>query len=408
MGESAGLIGQVIDEGNISTLFQPVVCIDTKGITGFEAFSRGKINEQIIKSSELFECRLENDKRFTLDALCCLHSLKGFHKFLAGHPWLRLFLNIDGRPLEYIEFAKHFLCDITKKSEVSPSNIVVEIGAELLDCKSVKNYMLSCRDEGYQLSIDKVHKRTHTMELVLEIKPEFIKFSSDVWADPADPLYNIDNLKLLVRSCSSIGCQSIGMGVESEDDALYLLQCGINMHQGYYYTKNHTAGCDDDKHRGEVLGFIDSVEHIHAKYRQHKKELITQKKELFDSRHKMMRRIASKFSSLSPGEFEGAIKGLMESWEDAVSAFIVDEKGVQITNRIPFNSSLQSPKNLESIRTVGRDHSTRDFHLHLLLGYERFVCPLDASPFLPQQTTIVAARFFSGHNKIYILCVEFK
>ena len=38
-----GLIAEVIDTERISTLFQPVVRIDSKAITGFEAFSRAKL-----------------------------------------------------------------------------------------------------------------------------------------------------------------------------------------------------------------------------------------------------------------------------------------------------------------------------------------------------------------------------
>ena len=48
-----------------------------------------------------------------------------------------------------------------------------------------------------------------------------------------------------------------------------------------------------------------------------------------------------------------------------------------------------------------------DYHLHLVMGYERFVCPPSSSPFAAHATTLAATRFFTGVNRLNVLCVEF-
>lgn len=402
-------INKIIDSKRVSTLFQPVVSIDKKAIIGFEAFSRGKLDEEnLLESSDMFGCDLPPDVRLSLDAVCCNHSLKRFHKFLKGHPWLNLFLNIDGKVLEHLGHANHFLADLTRKSKVPPANIAIEIASDLMERPAVQSFVETCRDDGYCLSIDKVHKKSPLFEILLETRPDFVKLTSSLWEDPADSLFNVDNLKLIIRACRSIGCQPIAIGVENEDDALYLLQCDLYMQQGYYYTSSRKTRSKDRSEDGtNVSGFLKTIEHVHDKFTKLKADIIANKKERFDSRHKMMQRAASKFSSLLPDEFEDALKAVMAGHTDVVSAFIVDGAGHQVTRRLPRDGALRSPRTLAAIRSQGEDHSMTDYHLHLLMGYERFVCPRAASPFLPKPTTLIALRFFTGLNKPYILCIEF-
>lgn len=402
-------ITRLIDTGRISTLFQPVVSIDRKTIAGFEAFSRGRLDdEHLLNSTDMFDSGVPPEQLLSLDAICCHNSLKRFSKFLLGHPSLCLFLNIDGSVLDHVDHARHFLAEMTHRSQVPPANIAIEIAANHMKRPAVQDFARNCRDGGYLLSIDRVRKKTSVLEKLLQIKPDYVKLSPDMWGDPDDTLYNMDNVRIITRACRSNGCQPIAVGVENEDEALYLMQCDIFMQQGYYYTSSRKTPARESAQEGSnVSGFLETINHVHEKYTQLRKEIIADKRERFDRRHKVMQRAGSKFTSLLPDEFEDALKAVMADQPEIVSGFVIDGDGRQITRRIPRDGVLRSPKTQAAIRSKGLDHSMTDYHLHLLMGYERFVCPPDASPFLPRRTTLIAMRFFTGLEKPYVLCIEF-
>ena len=129
----------------------------------------------------MFECGLTNDARLSLDALCCRQSLTRFRKFLRGYPWLCLFLNIDAAAVEHTDRTRHFLADLTRQSDIPPANIAVEVGADFIASPPVWEFAQACRKDGYQLCVDKVCKKTHVLDILLTVRPEFVKLSPGSW-----------------------------------------------------------------------------------------------------------------------------------------------------------------------------------------------------------------------------------
>ncbi len=400
-------IQRLIESRRIATLFQPVVSIERKNVVGFEAFSRGRLEDDVVLGpAALFDGDLAPETRSSLDGACCSHSLSRFRKFLDNRRNLCLFLNLDARVLDHVTSPTHFLSSMTRENAVPPGNVVVEVSGKHVWDNNIPAFFNMCRDEGYQLSVDRVGRELPVLDVLFKSRPHYIKLDRSVWSVVPGGQDEGLGLDLIVRACQVAGCRPIAIGVENEEDALRLLESGLFLHQGYYYTSGRSKGEPREEDDG-VVGFLKTVEHVHARYTELRKKDIVHKRDRFDRRHKAMQRIVSRFATVLPGDFENHMKTAMASEEDIVSMFILDARGVQITDRPPKSRELNLPRHRDAIRSKGRDHSMTDYHLYLQMGYDRFVNQPLGSPFLPRQTTIIALRFFSDLQNYHVLCIEF-
>lgn len=389
------------------TLFQPIVSIEDKQVLGFEAFSRGIVGDNTSDEADLVElfCNEEDPHLlFELDKICCRTALSRFKKFLKQRDSLCIFINLDARALSKACCDQHFISEVVREINIPARNIVIEISAECLSSEKGVLFVEYCRGKGFQISIDKVEHNSRLLGVLLESRPDFIKLQRSVWSDPADMTFNLSNIDYIVRNCASVDCVPIAIGVEQEDEALYLLQANLFCHQGYYYTRSK---CVDEGSCNSVQGFLEAVERVNSKFKKLHAERIQDRKEHFFRIKSQIHKIASLFSDVPEGRFSALMKKILEKYDDVISLFVLNDNGEQITQRFARNMSKNDPKQYRAVMTMGSDHSLRDYFMHLLLGYENFVTPPQLSPFLSKPTIIVSYRFFNSTTSFYLLCVEF-
>ena len=69
---------ELVREGRISTLFQPIVDPRSRGICGFEALTRGPSDSWLHSPQNLFEAARKNGVKLELDFLCIQNAFKRF------------------------------------------------------------------------------------------------------------------------------------------------------------------------------------------------------------------------------------------------------------------------------------------------------------------------------------------
>ncbi len=83
---------ELIREGRVSTLFQPIVDPRTRGIVGFEALARGPSDSWLHSPQNLFEAARRGGVRLELDFLCIQNAFK---LFAAARVAGQLFVNVS-------------------------------------------------------------------------------------------------------------------------------------------------------------------------------------------------------------------------------------------------------------------------------------------------------------------------
>jgi EAL domain-containing protein (putative c-di-GMP-specific phosphodiesterase class I) len=392
----------VLESESISVFFQPVVSVRTRGILGFEAFSRSISNTGArMDAHDLFGQNWDPETRLQLCRLCRRKALEAFRPIFERHPQMMLFLNTDGGALSAATHLGH-LDAMCQALNIPGKRVVIELERPYLNSPDVARFMLYYRERGFGLSVDLCGGMSVPAEELSALKPDFIKFDRPLFTDVEGQEFKRDMVQSLSRLADRLGSVLLAKSVETEDEALRLLEWGVIHQQGYYYTKDKASGEQDP-----IRAFQQKVEEINRRYRESAQASVAAKRKRYEDFHKVLKKVAYKMADTRELDFSPACERMVASEESLVCAYVLSDDGIQLIPRA-FKRSLgvDSPL-LGPERGRGSDHGIREDVLHLKSGFDKYVLPVQISPYMKLMVSTISARFYNAEGSPFILCLEF-
>lgn len=315
---------------------------------------------------------------------------------------MMLFLNTDGGALSAATKLGH-LDAICQALNIPGKRVVIELERPYLNSPDVARFMLYYRERGFGLSVDLCSGMSVPAEELFALKPDFIKFDRPLFTDVEGQEFKRDMVQSLSRLADRLGSVLLAKNVESEDEALRLLQWGVIHQQGYYYTKDK-----DSAERDPIRAFQQKVEEINRRYRESAQASVAAKRKRYEDFRKVLKKVAYKMADTREHDFAAACERLVATEESLVCAYVLTDDGIQFTPR-SFKRSLgvDSPL-LGPEKGRGSDHGIREDVLHLKSGFDKYVLPVQISPYMKLMVSTISARFYNAEGSPYILCLEFQ
>jgi len=395
-------IESVLASESISVFFQPVVSVRSKNILGFEAFSRSVSDEGArLDAHDLFGQAWDAETRLRLCRLCRRKALEAFRPIFERHPGMLLFLNTDGGAFSASTKPGH-LDAMSQALNIPGKRIVIELERPCLNSPDVARFVSYYRARGFGLSIDIAGAMDLPAEELFALKPDFIKFDRPMFTDVGGQEYKRDMVQSFCRLGERLGSIVIAKNVETEDEALRLLEWGVDHQQGYYYTKDK-----DSAERDPIRSFQLKVAELNRRYRESAQSSVAAKRKRYDDFHKVLKKVAYKLADSPEHEFSAVCERFANSEESLACAYVLSDDGVQLTPNA-FKRSLVSDAILAGQeRGRGTDHSIREDVLHLKSGFDKYVLPVQISPYAKVAVSTISARLYNSEGAPYILCLEF-
>ena len=224
-------LADLMRDGRISTLFQPIIDPRTRGICGFEALARGPSDSWLHSPQNLFEAARRNGVRLDLDFLCIQNAFK---RFISARVAGQLFINVSPDSIyEEANFAARFL-QYAREADLSPQRCVIELTEDSLldDYSMLRSTLQRLRDAGCEIAIDDLGAGSSGLRTWSELKPDFVKidryFVSGIDADPT----KLEFVRSMLDMGRAMGCRVIGEGVETERECRELVNLGLDRLQG--------------------------------------------------------------------------------------------------------------------------------------------------------------------------------
>jgi diguanylate cyclase (GGDEF)-like protein len=223
---------ELIRDGRISTLFQPIVDPRSRGVCGFEALARGPSDSWLHSPQNLFEAARRSGIRLELDFLCIQNAFK---RFVAARVAGQLFINVSPDSIyEEPRFASRFL-DMAESAGLAPSRCVIELTEESLleDYVRLRSTLERLREAGCEIAIDDLGAGSSGLRTWSELKPDFVKidryFISGIDADPT----KLEFVRSILDMGRAMGCRVIAEGVETDRECRELVDLGLDRLQGH-------------------------------------------------------------------------------------------------------------------------------------------------------------------------------
>jgi EAL domain-containing protein (putative c-di-GMP-specific phosphodiesterase class I)/DNA-binding response OmpR family regulator len=222
-------LARVIHEGQVGTLFQPVVNLKTRAVIGYEALSRGPAGTELENPEVLFELARDFDLVWELEALCIQNVLPWLHDVCSrGY----LFFNLESHFIQQLQqrgtdvFDPFFDCH---------RQIVIEVTerSAIRDYRTFRRTLGDLKKLGFRIAIDDCGSGYATLEAVAELRPDYLKVGHSLFQGVERDAIRRRLVELVARCAETIGAKTIAEAIETEEQLTVCQELGIEEGQGF-------------------------------------------------------------------------------------------------------------------------------------------------------------------------------
>ncbi|MBC8061944.1 MAG: GGDEF domain-containing protein [Clostridiaceae bacterium] len=229
-------LAKILENKDITTVFQPIVNLKTAEIIGYEALSRGPLGSPLHLPDRLFKAADNCNKSWELESLC---RIKAIEKSSGLAKDKYLFLNVDPQIFKDEKFKKGFTKEFLATHNMSPDSIIFEITEKtaIEDYQSFKIALNNYVNQGYKIAIDDTGAGYSGLKTLAETKPHYIKIDMDLVRDIDKDSFKQAIMKTFVSLANSTNMKLIAEGIETEEELITLINLGVYAGQGFFLLK---------------------------------------------------------------------------------------------------------------------------------------------------------------------------
>lgn len=312
---------KILEGGDISTVFQPIVSLKDGSVIGYECLSRGPVNSELYSPDRLFEAAEKYHRLWDLELLC---RVKAIERAQSIEKNKYLFINVDPHILKDEKFKKGFTKEFLAKHNMSPESIIFEITEKtsIEDYKTFKAALKNYVEQGYKIAIDDMGSGYSGLKMLSETKPHFVKIDMELIRDIDRDSFKQALIKCFVSLAEVTNMKLIAEGIETEEELLTLIDLGVYAGQGYFLQKP----------AGTFLEMSENITNIITKYNR-----LNQNKFNVDSKN-YIGQLARKDKPFAYNTTCGEIKQYFERNTITGACVVKDEYPIGLI----MNSSLDS------------------------------------------------------------------
>jgi diguanylate cyclase (GGDEF)-like protein len=231
---------EIIEQRQLTALFQPVINMQRGEIVGYEGLIRGPSDSPLHSPLNLFKVARTNNLSVQVEHLCRRVVLERFAELaLPG----KLFLNVSPEMLMEPEARRGETLGYINEIGINPDRVIIELteNQPTYDYDLLRDAVMHYRGMGFQIAIDDLGEGFSSLRLWSELRPEYVKIDMHFVQG-----INHDPVKLqFVRSIQEIAEESgtlvIAEGIETSTELLMIRDLGIAYGQGYHIARPHPA-----------------------------------------------------------------------------------------------------------------------------------------------------------------------
>jgi EAL domain-containing protein (putative c-di-GMP-specific phosphodiesterase class I)/DNA-binding response OmpR family regulator len=222
---------RAVREGNISTVYQPIIDLRTRAVVGFEALSRGPAGSEIENPEVIFEIARDFDLVWELESLCIENVGPELNDICARG---FLFFNLESH---FIQQLQQRGTDVFDPFLNFHRNVVIEVTerSAIRDYRTFRRTLHDLKAMGFKIAIDDCGSGYASLEAVAELQPDYLKVGHSLFHGVATDPIRRRLVDLVARCADTIGAKTIAEAIETEEQLQVCRDLGIAEGQGYLF-----------------------------------------------------------------------------------------------------------------------------------------------------------------------------
>ncbi|MDO9267777.1 MAG: bifunctional diguanylate cyclase/phosphodiesterase [Methylobacter sp.] len=227
---------RILNGKQLTPHFQPIVSLYKKQIMGYEALIRGPSDSPLHSPFNLFDTAERFELSTKLEYICREITIKRYASLNVKE---KLFINVSPSVLLQPDFKKGETLKLLDQFGVDPRSVVIELTEHQPtdDFQLMREAIIHYRKMGFEIAIDDLGAGYSGLRLWSELQPEYVKidmhFIQGIHNDPI----KLNFVRSIQNIASSLNCNVIAEGIETEDEFKAVEQLGITHAQGYYFAR---------------------------------------------------------------------------------------------------------------------------------------------------------------------------
>lgn len=397
-------INAIIDHNSLAVWFQPIVSVRRQSILLLEALSRGidPASGEIIPPLELFAAAMKAGKQGNLEHLCVKRALDNFSRIRHIFPFTLLSLNIGNELLDHLD-DPNWLCEMLDELDISPHRVIIEVLESALAHKQTyRSFMQACRAGGILLAIDDVGAQYSGLMRIIEVKPDLIKIDRDLICGIHHEKWQLEVVRALTVLAHHTGAQVVAEGIEQEEEALACLQLGIDLQQGFLFSRAHAFDNQQQDH-----GCLEAIRRVAESYRQRSCDVHQTRRDLLQNNMREINQIYDELVKLNYSDLEPALYWLIDKHRRLQFIYVLNSLGITVTDTVGRSDSMMDHRQyIFRPARKGEDLSLKDYFLSLQAGLTRHVSEPYISSATGSECITYSIRFTTADGIPCVLCVD--
>lgn len=396
---------RMLDEKLLFTVMQPIISVKKKMVIGVEALARGidEESKDIIPPDALFRHASKDiDLLIKLDRTCREDALAKFKVLREEHKGIILFINVESAILNSVGPSDHIL-NAVKRLGLLPHEVILEINeSKTPEMDALYDFSKRYKEYGFMIALDDVGSGFSNLNRIPLLNPNIIKIDRFLITDINKDYHKQEVFKSLVSLSSSIGALVVAEGVETYEEAITVTELGVDMIQGYLISKPVINQITSNAINSKILEFT-------SRYKAHIDKSSAGKKVFLDKIRSISAEIVKVLSRSGTDDIELLMKKIILNRQDFECIYLLDEKGIQISETVFHPDYQQKTGNLLfSPACKGADHSLKRYYYHLMNNLNRLYISEDYISMATGDLCKTVSEIYHDVNGVLkIVCIDF-
>ena len=221
--------------------YQPIVCLQTEQIVGFEALSRWQRPHGIVMPGEFISVANETgvilaiNRQLLIDA--CL-QLRTWQEMFAYDPPLSVSVNVSPRQFSQAGLAAQ-IGQILEQTGTDPRQVNLEITETIAMADAEKSMVVlsELKALGIHLDIDDFGTGYSSLSRLQRFPVDTLKIDRTFVSNIDRDLESQEIVRIIIMLANSLGLKVIAEGVETQEQLAVLKHVGCGLAQGYLFAK---------------------------------------------------------------------------------------------------------------------------------------------------------------------------